>query len=67
MIPIPRTILSISIKTPPSNQSVGGNIGWNRLGIEFGCEKYKKKYKQKVIGLFHGYSDLAFKGHGIVF
>jgi len=25
------------------------------LGIEFGGETNKKKYKQKEIGLFHGY------------
>jgi hypothetical protein len=29
-------------------------INRNRLGIEFGSETNKKKYKQKVIGLFHG-------------
>jgi hypothetical protein len=52
MVPIPRTILSISVETPPGNQSVGGDIGGNRLGEGFDGSQNQKKDWQKLI-FFH--------------
>ncbi|MBM3455203.1 MAG: hypothetical protein FJX80_08650, partial [Bacteroidetes bacterium] len=42
MIPIPRTILSIPIESPPSNQTIGGNIGGDRLAKQLGGRNQKK-------------------------
>jgi len=41
-------VVEISIKTPPSYQSTGRDIGWDRLTKQLGG-RYQKKGNQKMI------------------